>query len=174
MSTPPFVVLPRGQYASTSNASTGSLLAALGLRETDDSQNEWVLVKAKTSIATPASKVVTLTVTGGAIVYNCAPSAALSSANVAGVIDPGLTTTLVAGDVFWVQRGGVATVKSLSTVTAIGNLIGTKTTTAGSVGKLVITAATSAVIDQSNAIGKALSLHVTTTATCTVRLMNIH
>lgn len=165
-------VIPRGTYVAAADA--GAFLPALGYQDDDPNGDSWRLVKAKTAITSPANKVLVFTVTAGTISWACALSDTLSSANVAGVGDPGVTATLAAGDVFWVQRRGVAEIYPLTTVTAVGNLVGTKTTTAGSVGKLVINAATSAVVDQSNAIGKALEAMVTVATPISIRLMNIH
>lgn len=165
-------VIPRGTYVAAADA--GAFLPALGYQDDDPNGDSWRLVKAKTAIASPANKLLVYTVTAGTISWACALSATLNSANVAGVGDPGVTDTLAAGDVFWVQRDGVADIYPLTTVTGIGQLVGTKTTTAGSIGKFLLPAATSAVVDQALAIGRTLEAMVTVNTPISVRLMNIH
>jgi len=165
-------LFPRGKiYAATANS---VLTGALGYQDDEANGDSWRLVKAKTAITAPANKLLTFLVTAGAISYSAALTATLNSPNVVGVGDPTATGNAAAGDFFWAKRRGEVGIFALSTVTAVGNLVGSKTTTAGSVGKLVITAATSAVIDQSNAIGKALAAFVTVATAVKVRLMNIH
>lgn len=169
-----FTTLPRGERALAADATTGSLLAALGLRQTDDDGDGWVLAKAKTAITAPAGKAVTYTVTAGTIVYNVAPTAALNSVNVAGVIDNDLTvTSLAAGDVFWVQRAGVTNVLAGTGINAAGLFCGTFTTTAGGLNAVAIAASTTSIIANDRAVAVSLAARVTTTGKAKVRLQNI-
>ncbi len=164
---------PRGKiYGGAANT---VLEATLGYQDDEASGGDsWRLVKAKTAITAPANKLHVFTVTGGAISFAVKLSSTLSTPNACGVGDPGATGNAAAGDYYWLKRRGVVGIFGLSTVTAIGNLVGSKTTTLGSVGKMVIVGATSATIDQSNAVGKALAAFVTVATPVKVRLMNIH
>ncbi len=132
-------------------------------------------MKAKTAITAPANKAHLYTVTGGAISWACTLANTLSSQNVAGVGDPDASGNAAAGDFYWLKRRGEVGCFSLTTITAIGNLVGTKTTTAGSMGKFLLPAATSAVVDQvSKAFGVALAAIVTVATPVKIRLINIH
>ncbi len=166
-------LFPRGKiYGSVANS---VLTGALGYQDDVANGDSWRLVKAKTAITAPANKLHVYTVTGGAISWACKLSSTLSSQNVAGVGDPDASGNATAGDFYWLKRRGEVGVFSLTTVTAIGNLVGTKTTTLGSMGKFLLPAATSAVVDQvSKAIGVALAVIVTVATPVKVRLINIH
>ncbi len=165
-------LFPRGKiYAATANS---VLTGALGYQDDEANGDSWRLVKAKTAITAPANKLMTFVVTGGAIAWTAALSAALSSLNVAGVGDPTATGNAAAGDFFWVKRRGEVGCFALSTVTAVGNMVGSKTTTGGSIGKLALPAATSAVVNQAACIGVALAVFATVATPVKIRLANIH
>ncbi len=151
------------------------LEAALGYQDDTAPGHSWRLVKAKTAITAPANKLHVFTVTAGAISWAVKLSSTLSTQNAAGVGDPGASGNAAAGDYYWLQRRGEPGIFGLSTITAIGNLVGSKTTTLGSIGKYALPAATSAVVDQvSKPVGVALAAFATVATPVKVRLINIH
>ncbi len=165
-------LFPRGKiYGSVANS---TLAGALGYQEDVANGDSWRLISAKTAITAPANKLHVFTVTGGAISWSCKLSSTLSTQNAAGVGDPSASGNAVAGDFYWLQRRGVVGIFGLSTVTAIGNLVGSKTTTLGSVGKFTLPAATSATVDQvSKVVGVALATFATAITPVKVRLIQI-
>lgn len=174
MSDPLIKFLPFGSKANAADATTGSLLAALGTRFNSPDGKSYVLAKAAAAISTAAGgKWVTFTITAGEIVYNCALTAALNSVNVAGVIDPELTDTLAAGDVFWVQRAGEVNATATTAINAAGLLAGTITTTPGAVAATVVATSTTGIVAIDRAVARSLAARVTTTGKAKFRLMNI-
>lgn len=165
-------LFPRGKiYAAAANSTLGT---ATGYQEDVANGDSWRFISAKTAITAPANKLHVFIVTAGAISWSCKLSSTLSTQNAAGVGDPSMTGNAAAGDFYWLQRRGVCGIFGLSTVTAIGNLVGSKTTTLGSVGKLSVLAATSAVVDQvSKVVGVALAAFVTVVTPVKVRLIQI-
>lgn len=163
---------PRGKiYGGAANT---VLDADLGYQEDVANGDSWRLVKARTAITAPANKLHAFLVTGGGITWTVKLSSTLSTQNAAGVGDPAASGNAAAGDYYWVQRRGVVGIFGLSTITAIGNLVGSKTTTLGSIGKLSTNAATSAVVDQvSKAVGVALAVFATVATPVKVRLIQI-
>lgn len=162
--------LPLGKTSTN-----GDLEAFVGKEFKHSDGYTYRLVQAYTTgaLTAPANKVVVVPVATTGPDWDAASlSATSSNPNVAGIGDPSLSGNVAASAYFWVVTGPDATVNSGSGISA-NSLVRTHTTTAGSCFALAINAATSAVVNQSLAFGRALTAHSTTTSTCRVKLLNV-
>lgn len=133
-------------FPTGSSSATTSLSGLLGRHFLDSSGRRVRLMRAKTALTSPAKKAVLNTITAGAYNNKVTLAATTDSPDVAGIADPSLSGNLAANDFFYVydRAGDVVQVITTVTTVAAGDLLGTHTTTAGTLRAVVTGAAATA------------------------------